>query len=107
MNYFLGILFAISTTALVLAILAFTNKKGEGYRKNLTSPGATRSAGTGSPYTYAVGSASNITTAALKLRAAIAENVAPYGAPDLVGGMSCSKDTAAVGFTCIQAYNST
>ena len=33
LNYFLGILFVISTTALVLAILAFTNKKGEGFKE--------------------------------------------------------------------------
>ena len=35
-NYFLVILFIISTTALVLAIVAFTKKKNEGYRENLT-----------------------------------------------------------------------
>ena len=31
LNYFLGILFAISITALVLAILPFTKKKGDGF----------------------------------------------------------------------------
>ena len=36
-NYFLVILFVISTIALVLAILAFTKKKGDGFRKNFTS----------------------------------------------------------------------
>jgi len=32
-DYFLGILFLISTTALVLAILAFTKKKGEKFNQ--------------------------------------------------------------------------
>ena len=104
-NYFLGILFAISTTALVLAILAFTKKKNEGYRGNLTSPDAPLTTTVGKNYAVSVGGSDSIENAANNLVQLIKDK---HGSATTVGGMSCSQDTPYKGtpaWACVQALS--